>query len=279
MCQQTEHSKSVPVLLPGMPTHASRWVVVLFVTAIAFGWSQPSHGQEAKPQTGASKTALPADVAADAEPAKPNFDKVGPQVGDQVPALSLHTAKGEVQRLSDAWQGGPALLVTSSLTCPKSRSRWPEVKAIAEKYGDKLNVVIVYVIEAHPVGSICPYKGVEDITPENERDGILRRQPDTLEDRLELAQEFKRYLRAGTLIYIDNMKNEAWKALGAAPNLALLVDKQGIVVARKGWFEGTAMQKVIDPFVEKLESASDSEATQQDDRTAASVDLLESLGL
>jgi hypothetical protein len=202
MCQQTERSESVPVLLPGMPTSVSWWAAALFVAAIVFGWSQPTHGQQAKPQTGSAKTAVSADGAADAEPAKPNFDKVGSQVGDQVPALSLHTAKGEVQRLSDAWEGGPALLITSSLTCPKSRSRWPEVKAIAEKYGDKLNVVIVYVIEAHPVGSICPYKGVEDITPENERDGILRRQPDTLEDRVELAQEFKRYLRAATPIYI-----------------------------------------------------------------------------
>jgi ankyrin repeat protein len=39
------------------------------------------------------------------------------------------------------------------------------------------------------------------------------------------------------------------------------------------------MQKVIDPFLEKLESASDSEATEQDERTTASADLLESLGL
>lgn len=39
----------------------------------------------------------------------PNFDKVGPQVGDQLPTLNLRTAKGEPQRLSDAWRGGPAL--------------------------------------------------------------------------------------------------------------------------------------------------------------------------
>ncbi|WP_425616849.1 ankyrin repeat domain-containing protein [Anatilimnocola sp. NA78] len=183
-------------------------------------------------------------------PAKLDFEKTGPQVGEQVPDLSLHTMKGEVQRLSDAWRGGPALLVTSSLTCPKSRSRWPELKALVEKYDGKLNIVIVYVIEAHPVGSICPYKGIEDITPENERDGILRKQPRTLEDRLELAQEFKRLLRINAPIYVDNLKDEAWKGLGSAPNLALLVDADGIVIARTGWFEGKTSQTAIDKFLE-----------------------------
>lgn len=193
-----------------------------------------------------------------AEPPRPkDFDKTGPQVGEQVPDLRLHTISGEVQRLGDAWRGGPALLVTSSLTCPKSRSRWPELKELVDKYKDQLNIVIIYVIEAHPVGSICPYKGVEDITPENEREGILRKQPKELEDRLELAQEFKRLLRINTPIYIDNMKDEAWKGFGAAPNLALLVDQEGIVAARSGWFEGKKTQSAIDHFLESKKEKED----------------------
>ncbi len=197
----------------------------------------------------AQQPPAPKPVAPKPVAAKLNFDDVGPQVGEQLPALRLRNAKGDVQRLDDAWRGGPALLVTSSLTCPKSRSRWPELKALTDKYGEKLNVVIVYVIEAHPVGSVCPYKGVEDITPENERDGILRKQPTTLDERIELAQEFKRYLGVGTPIYIDNPQNQAWKALGAAPNLALLVDRAGLVVAREGWFEGAKMKVAIDKFL------------------------------
>lgn len=187
--------------------------------------------------------------AAGASAASRNFDKVGPQVGDQLPDLKLRTIKGEPQRLADAWRGGPALLVTSSFTCPKSRSRWPELNAIAKQYGEKLNVVVVYVIEAHPVGSICPYKGIEEITSENERDNILRHQPKTLEDRLELAKEFKRYLRVEAPIYVDTLANQAWKAFGAAPNIAFLVDSDGLVVARQGWFEGEAMQKSVDALL------------------------------
>lgn len=201
-----------------------------------------------------AKDTAPAKDDKPAVAAKPNFDHVGPQVGDQLPDLKLRTLKGEPQRLADAWHAGPALIVTSSFTCPKSRSRWPELKAIVEKYEDKLNVVIVYVIEAHPVGSVCPYKGVEDITPENQRDGILRHQPATLDDRLELAKDFKRYLHVSTPIYVDTIKNEAWRAFGAAPNIAFLVDENGIVKARQGWFEGEAMQSAVEGYLTKLKT-------------------------
>jgi ankyrin repeat protein len=177
---------------------------------------------------------------------KLTFDHVGPQIGEQLPDLRLQSTKDEPQRLGNAWHSGPALIVTSSFTCPKSRSRWPELAAITKQYGEKLNIVVVYVIEAHPVGSICPYKGVEDVTPENQRDGILRKQPTTMADRLDLAQEFKRYLRVDAPIYVDKLDNRAWKALGAAPNIAYLVDNDGIVVARQGWFDGPGLRDAID---------------------------------
>jgi|GEM_PF-906289 len=222
------------------------WSFALTAIGLAALSCSAAMAQDPSPK---SEMVVESAAAPAAKSSKLDFDKTGPQVGDQLPALTLRTIKGEPQRLDDAWRGGPALLVTSSLTCPKSRSRWPELQKIVEKYGDKLNVVIVYVIEAHPVGSICPYKGIEDITPENEADGILRRQPDSLEDRLELAQEFKRYLRINTPIYIDNMRNEAWKAVGAAPNLALLVNDEGIVVARNGWFEGEATDAAIETYL------------------------------
>jgi ankyrin repeat protein len=182
---------------------------------------------------------------------KPTFEKVGPRVGDQLPNLRLKTLQGEEQRLYDAFNAGPALIVTSSFTCPKSRQRWPEVAALAKQFDTKLNVVIVYVIEAHPQNAVCPYKSVVDVTPENERDGILRNQPKTLEDRLELARDFKRYLRIDVPIYVDTMENVAWKAFGAAPNIAFVVDRDGIVQARQGWFDGPEFAKSMGEIVSR----------------------------
>lgn len=198
-----------------------------------------------------------------------DFERAGPKVGEQLADLSLLTLQGDTQRLGDAWKGGPALLVTSSLTCPKSRSRWPELKTLADKYQDRVNVVILYVIEAHPVGSVCPYKGVEDITPENERDGLLRKQPKTLENRLELAQEFKRLLRIQMPIYVDNMRDEAWKAIGAAPNVALLVDQDGIVAARSGWFEGKKSEEAIENLLRSPKKANEDQTRRDQIREDA----------
>ncbi len=207
-------------------------LIVLGAFATATGFA---YGEDTKP----NGTAAPATTP-------PTFDKTGPQPGDQLPDLKLRTLKGEPVHLADAWHGGPALIVTSSFTCPKSRSRWPEVEAISEKYGKKLNVVIVYVIEAHPVGSVCPYKGHEEVTAENQRDGILRKQPTTLDDRLDLAKDFKHYLRIDLPIYVDTLDNQAWKAFGAAPNKSLLVDEKGIVAARQGWFDGAELRQSIE---------------------------------
>jgi hypothetical protein len=253
-------------------------VIFRWTLSIIFGLllSTNAIGQDAKPP---QKNDVP---VAPVEGVKPNFEKVGPQVGDQLPALDLRTVTGQVQRLDDAWRGGPALLVTSSLTCPKSRSRWPELKVIAERYGDRLNVVIVYVIEAHPVGSVCPYKGVEDVTPENERDGILRRQPTTLEERLDLAQEFKRYLRVSTPIYVDTTHDQAWKAFGAAPNIALFVEAGGIVVARESWFDGPPMQTTIDGYLNSHASSAADEKERERisyDRRVANEKLLADVGM
>ena len=118
------------------------------------------------------------------------FTSLGAKPGEHLPRLMLTALDGKPQPLANAWNK-PALLLTSSFTCPKSRSRWPEAAKLAKKYGRSLDVVVVYVIEAHPVEDPSPYKGVEDVTPENVRDDILRRQPTSLDERLELSSEFK----------------------------------------------------------------------------------------
>ncbi len=182
--------------------------------------------------------------SADPPAPPPAFSKTGPQVGDFLPRIKLTGVSDELGE----WHpeaSGLKLLVTSSYTCPKSRSRYPELRDLALRYKDSVKVVIVYVIEAHPLGDISPYKGVEDVTPENRRDGILFRQPKTFPVRLGLAQSFKQRFDIEMPIYLDGMDNRAWQALGGAPNMALLVDERERVIARQDWFDGAAMSANI----------------------------------
>jgi ankyrin repeat protein len=182
-------------------------------------------------------------------PGKPHFDTLGAKVGEQVPGLPVHDLNGEVVQLDQAWQGRTTLLITSSYTCPKSRSTYPTAAALAAKLKDKLNVAIIYVIEAHPSGDPSPYSGVEDVTNENRLDHVLCAQPRTLDERLALAKKFQKRLEISVPIYVDSMDNAAWKSLGGGPNMGVLVDEHGIVLARQGWFDADSMKKAADAIL------------------------------
>lgn len=114
-------------------------------------------------------------------PAPDEFTHRGIQPGEQLPDLPVYALDGTEEGLANVDRAAPMLLLTSSYTCPKSRSSYPRAEAMAEKIGDRrLRVAIIYVLEAHPKGDPSPYRGYEDVTAENRRDGILCRQPRTI---------------------------------------------------------------------------------------------------
>ena len=182
-------------------------------------------------------------------PGKPHFDSTGVQVGEQLPDLPLYTLEGVKQSLRNAdGLRGPALILTSSYSCPKSRSSYPMAAKLAEKFKSSISTVFVYVIEAHPKGDPSPYSGVEDVTIENQRDHIFCTQPRTLEERLALAKQFQKRLEVSQPIYVDAMDNAVWKSLGGGPNMGFLVDEHGIVLARQGWFDAKSMETAAELF-------------------------------
>jgi ankyrin repeat protein len=186
-----------------------------------------------------------------AAPAPLKFDTTGAQVGEQLPNLTVYDLDGKPGRLDNVWSNRTGvLLLTSSLSCPKSRTSYPRAEELANKLGDELPVEIIYVLEAHPKTDPSPYRGYEDLTAENRRDGILCRQPKTLDERLKLANQFKLRLHVKPTIHVDGMDNAVWSALGGGPNMGVLVDNRGMVIARQGWFDAPSMQKAIDGFLE-----------------------------
>lgn len=178
-----------------------------------------------------------------------HFDKTGAQVGEQLPDLPVYALDGQEQSLDRALNNRPVLLLTSSLSCPKSRSTYPRAEALAEKLKGQLDVLIVYVLEAHPKGSASPYRGYEDVTDENRRDRIFCQQPRTLDERLKLARQFKDKLHVKVPVVVDAMDNAVWHQLGGGPNMGVLIDDHRIVVARQGWFDAESMQKAADGFI------------------------------
>jgi hypothetical protein len=191
-----------------------------------------------------------------------DFESNGVKPGETVPDLDVVRLDGSPAPLSELWQEKPTLLVTASLTCGRSRVRQPWVEELAKKYQDRINVAVLYTIEAHPVIDPSPYAAyspeLESAEHPGERaggnrgeDGYARRQPTDLEERMLLAEEFKDVVRVEVPMVMDGMSNQAWKALGGGPNMGLFIGRDGKVAVKQAWFIGEKMDRSIAEYLEQ----------------------------
>lgn len=167
-------------------------------------------------------------------------------VGTQVPDIDVYDLSGKAVRLSSLWADKSVLLVTGSLTCPPSRRTLPDTGAILDEYKKRLNVAVLYVIDAHPKGDLSPYSGEEWVTKTNIEEGILIRQPRNQDERISRAVELQELLGLSAPIMVDNMDNIGWESIGNRPNSATLISKDGIVLEHQKWFDNENIRHVIE---------------------------------
>ena len=166
--------------------------------------------------------------------------------GNQVPDIEVYDLSGNTVRLSSLWADKPVLLVTGSLSCPDARETLPDTAALLDEYKDRLNVAVLYVIEAHPKGDPSPYSGEENVTTENIKQGILIRQPRNQDERISRAAELQELLGSSARIMVDNMDNIGWESIGNRPNSATLISKDGTVLEHQKWFDNENIRHVIE---------------------------------
>jgi hypothetical protein len=231
-----------------------------FVFALALAVEAPA---SAAPPAGDSRDAhlTPERIATrEARRARTDFDHSGVLPNQTVPDVDVVTLDGKPTRLSKLWQDKPTLLVTASLTCGRARERQPWVEEIAKKYRDRINVAVLYTLEAHPVVDASPYAEyspeLEDPEHPGERaggnkgePGLERRQPIDLATREKLAAEFKDLLRVEVPIVLDSMSNQGWEVLGGGPNMGFLIRPDGTVAVKHGWFDGVTMDRSIEHYL------------------------------
>ncbi|MEP7248423.1 MAG: deiodinase-like protein [Spartobacteria bacterium] len=172
------------------------------------------------------------------------------QPGEQVPDLTLHDLEGNQQRLSRFWEKQPALLVTVSLSCGRTRQHIRALQRLARRFEKHINTVIIYIVEAHPVDVASPYSDGIWLTPLNEIAGIHCAQPRTLEERIELAEQLRSRFRLSTPMLVDALDDRAWRAFGSGPNVATLVQTDGRIAVKQGWFEAGDMARAITALLE-----------------------------
>jgi hypothetical protein len=172
----------------------------------------------------------------------------GYQKGERVLNFSFRTSYGLQVELVDNHR--PKLLIAGSYTCPVFRGKIAAIDSLRRKYYKDLDIYIIYVVEAHPNVDKCPYRDSIWITDANIKDSVLYPQPATYGARETLVYFMKQKMNIETTILLDNSNNDYWTHFGPAPNNAYLLDKDGFVVEKQGWFhESIAM--AIDQLLAK----------------------------
>jgi hypothetical protein len=108
-----------------------------------------------------------------------------------------------------------------------------------EKYGDRVKFVIVYVIEPHPHGQICPYTGNFWLNYPANNDIYEQPlyQPVHYEWRIDQAKKMKDALLSKDIpVIVDRMDNPVWCTYGPAPNIAYFINTDGTVIEKLGWY-------------------------------------------
>ncbi len=105
---------------------------------------------------------------------------------------------------------------------------------------------IVYVIEPHPTGATSPYSNRE-WTEIFSRDaaGNAVGQPESYEARMALAQKTVAESQITVPALVDTFDNPVWCTYGPAPNIAYLIDRDGTIMLRQGWFQSGEMADAI----------------------------------
>jgi len=170
---------------------------------------------------------------------------VGVEHGAPVPDAEVFTPEGDAVSLAAHWADKPALIVTGSMTCPPSRKLNPATSEILKEFGDRLNVAVLYVLDAHPSGDTCPYTGTDWVTKTNREEGILIRQPRDQDERNGRAREYRDALDLKAAVLVDNMDNLGWAAVGKAPNIAVLVGEDGKCRLCQDWFRPEALREQL----------------------------------
>lgn len=167
-----------------------------------------------------------------------NYDTSGYAIGDTIADFTLYKTNGTPVHMQSVLQmHRPILLVAGSYTCGEFRSKVADINNMATFYSGLLNIIVVYTPEAHPNNDICPYTGTVFVGNQNIQDNIFYPQPTTYGERVAMVDTMNAHLTIIPPVVVDGPCNEWWTHFGPAPNNAYLVDTNGIVKGKAGWFD------------------------------------------
>src|SRR5687768_11128860 len=203
--------------------------IFLPLLCVAQNFLKPSIGLSSIPGDNTAICAIPLYTG--------SFDSSGLQAEDTAFDFKLYSISGDSFLLSEKLSHGkPVLLIAGSYTCPVFRNKVAVINSIAATYAGQIEIAIVYTLEAHPT-VISPYFGYINVTQANQNAGILYDQPHTYGERKTICGDLLQAMTVQVPVYLDGPCNSWWSMYGPAPNNAYLIDTNGIIFAKHGWFD------------------------------------------
>lgn len=175
-----------------------------------------------------------------------HFDGQAPKLEAPAPPFELRSVDGQVVALDDLVGEQPIVLQLGSRSCPVFRNRRHWVEGLIEDYGDRVRFLVVYTLEAHPVGSKSPYDDEEWLTLFNRMTGVRVPQASTDDERMNQAKLTRDRLYRQSTVLVDTMDNEIWSAYGGASSPAFVIDRDGRVALRQVWIDPGEIRRTLD---------------------------------
>lgn len=177
-----------------------------------------------------------------------NFDPIGIQTGQNLPQFFVYKLNGQRRPLFQSNSGRPMLVVTGSYTCDVTRAQLLGLQRIKDAYQNRMDIVLVNTLEAHPQSSQSPYSAEPAPWPsiDNINQGISAEQPLTMQERRDLAEKWVKEQQIEVPVVLDGPKNEFWKQAGQAPNMAVLINAEGEIISKQAWFSEEKLIEAIE---------------------------------
>ena len=172
-------------------------------------------------------------------------------VGDTVDDFILFDIENTPYQLSQTLEEKPVLIVSGSYTCPRFRGNVNAIEIIRQEFGDEIDILIVYCVEAHPHTQVSPYFGFVNPAWINTQAGIIYNQPDIYQDRIDVVSTMLDSMNINVPVLLDTPCNDWWDHYGPAENNAYIIDQSGEVIVKHGWMNNFAlnMYQDIDAFL------------------------------
>ncbi|HVT89200.1 MAG TPA: deiodinase-like protein [Tepidisphaeraceae bacterium] len=165
------------------------------------------------------------------------LETAGVAVGQPAPPFTLNTLDNHPVGLSD-YKSKLLLLVFGNYSTPAFRQRAAAIEQVRRDYGQRINVVLVYTREAYPAG--------QWEVDRNKDEGILIEQPRDMQSRVAQARQARTALKLTAPFIVDTMDDTVATDYGGFTNAAVLVGRDGTVLAKQKWFEPHTFRPHID---------------------------------